>query len=412
MAPSPVRLSLPTALLGLIALACLSSARAVSKSARAVSKCSTDPNAKQSWLCLPWLRRQKSAALGIPKSQSNDDMRGAASVIIDNDKTPALGIPAGQTRGPDMPGAASIVIDGDQATPQIPPVVTPPRAKSAVTPGASRAASPAPKAPPARASITPGASRVPTEPLVVIQPVSTKRPAMQTTPNGEPPRSFEGSKRPTESAIPDSFPASPSASVAASGEVNAAAETAAGGGSTCFPGSATVLREDGERVRMDVLKVGDRVEIARGKFSPVFMFTHRAAGVKSSMIRLSTNGGATLTLSPGHYLYVGHQAMPARNAAAGAYVEFAGKQEGIAAVEKVQAEGLYNPHTLHGDIIVDGFHVSSYTDACPPDAAQAALAPFRALRAATGMSVEAFDNGVPGAEEARARLSALLTAQK
>lgn len=104
--------------------------------------------------------------------------------------------------------------------------------------------------------------------------------------------------------------------------------------------------------------------------------------------------------------------MPARNAATGAIVEVEGKSEEIVAIDRVEAEGLYNPHTLQGDIVVDGFRVSSYTDACPPGAAQAALAPFRALRAATGISVEGFDCGIPSVDEARKQITKLLAVQQ
>jgi hypothetical protein len=43
------------------------------------------------------------------------------------------------------------------------------------------------------------------------------------------------------------------------------------------------------------------------------------------------------------------------------------------------AEGLYNPHTMHGDIVVDGVHTSTYTDSVAPALAHALLWPVRML---------------------------------
>ena len=49
------------------------------------------------------------------------------------------------------------------------------------------------------------------------------------------------------------------------------------------------------------------------------------------------------------------------------------------AVRSARKTGLYNPHTLHGDIVVDGVLTSTYTAAFSPTLAHVALAPLRAL---------------------------------
>ena len=63
-------------------------------------------------------------------------------------------------------------------------------------------------------------------------------------------------------------------------------------------------------------------------------------------------------------------------------------------VDSKFAQGLYNPHTMHGDIVVNGIRTSSYTAAINPILAHAALWPVRML---FSMGVDvingAFDHG-------------------
>ena len=51
----------------------------------------------------------------------------------------------------------------------------------------------------------------------------------------------------------------------------------------------------------------------------------------------------------------------------------------VASVSSVWADGLYNPHTMHGDIVVDGIQTSTYTSDIDPTLAHAALWPVRML---------------------------------
>lgn len=45
----------------------------------------------------------------------------------------------------------------------------------------------------------------------------------------------------------------------------------------------------------------------------------------------------------------------------------------------VRMQGLFNPQTEHGDILVDGVRVSTYTDAIPPTTAHSMITPVRLL---------------------------------
>lgn len=48
-------------------------------------------------------------------------------------------------------------------------------------------------------------------------------------------------------------------------------------------------------------------------------------------------------------------------------------------VSNVRESGLFNPQTMHGDIVVDGFVASTYTETVPRAVASGLLAPFRFL---------------------------------
>jgi hypothetical protein len=62
-------------------------------------------------------------------------------------------------------------------------------------------------------------------------------------------------------------------------------------------------------------------------------------------------------------------------------------------VELVRGVGLYNPQTLHGDIVVDGVRASTYTEAVDPVFAHAVLAPVRAVYRWFGVEVGGMDGG-------------------
>lgn len=89
----------------------------------------------------------------------------------------------------------------------------------------------------------------------------------------------------------------------------------------------------------------------------------------------------TLTLSSGHYLYVNDgRLVQAGLVKVGDFLETAdGTPAVITGKTVVHAIGLYNPHTLHGDILVNGFRTTTYTNALSPLLAHALLAPVRAL---------------------------------
>ncbi|CAN8075879.1 unnamed protein product [Agarophyton chilense] len=151
----------------------------------------------------------------------------------------------------------------------------------------------------------------------------------------------------------------------------------------CFPASSTVLLEDGSHVQLRSLAIGHRVQVRKGLFSHVFFFSHRVQQehILHDFVRIGTQHGHSLTLSEGHYLYVDGQMRAARVVSVGDRLQTAdARWTSVVSVERVKQRGLYAPHTLHGDIVVDGIRVSTYTTAIHPDVAHfVLLTPLRLL---------------------------------
>lgn len=81
--------------------------------------------------------------------------------------------------------------------------------------------------------------------------------------------------------------------------------------------------------------------------------------------------------------------------------DFLQKASGVAArvegVQRVTEQGLYNPQTLAGEIVVDGFQASTYTTHVEPVFAEALLAPIRAAFRFTGIDITmgTLESGAP-----------------
>lgn len=150
--------------------------------------------------------------------------------------------------------------------------------------------------------------------------------------------------------------------------------------SACFPAAARVTLADGTAIGVDVLARGHTVRVGGGgaATSEVFLFSHKVAGGDHPYTRLVTPAGS-LTASAGHYVYANGALKAAGAVVVGDTLETAaGDAVPVTAVTTVRAAGLYAPHTLHGDVVVDGFRVSTYTTAVAPAVAHALLAPVRA----------------------------------
>ena len=178
----------------------------------------------------------------------------------------------------------------------------------------------------------------------------------------------------------------------------ASPETSADPRPPCFPADATVALENGSVKRMDEIVVGDRVSVGSGKFSEVFMFTHKLSDIKQDFVSLETATGATLRLTAGHYLPVNGKYVPASEANVGDIVTVSsGDSTTITSISSVVGTGLYNPQTSHGDIVVDGVLASTYTTAVERKMAHAMLAPLRMLSDKLGLTTNILDAGCDAA---------------
>lgn len=149
---------------------------------------------------------------------------------------------------------------------------------------------------------------------------------------------------------------------------------------TCFPANAIVTLEDGSKKAMGTLKVGDKVHVGSGEFSEVFLFTHEMEATLSKFVKIEAGLPKPLLLTAAHYLYVNGKLAPARTVKVGDKVKDSdGKDVEVVAVSEEWAEGLYNPHTMHGDIVVDGILTSTYTETIHPTLAHGLLFPLRQM---------------------------------
>lgn len=176
----------------------------------------------------------------------------------------------------------------------------------------------------------------------------------------------------------------------------------------CFPANALVTLHSTDVVAIHRLSTHHRVLIAASSSAPssyssnsgdVFSFSHRDSFTIARFIRLSfsTPSGRMnhLLLTGGHYIYrqqislssnalptapIPIELVPARQIRLGdSLLDSSNHPLLITSVQHVYERGLYAPHTIQGELIVNGVRVSCFTTAVPPTVASVALAPLRLL---------------------------------
>lgn len=157
------------------------------------------------------------------------------------------------------------------------------------------------------------------------------------------------------------------------------------GVSACFPARAQVTLNDGSTVPMHSLQIGHSARVSTNQYSPIFFFSHsdRTLHTLHKFIQISVQSGHKLLLSPAHYVYLSDGYMIQAAAVrphSHALVLADGSPSTVVDVRTVFDYGLFAPHTIHGDIIVDGILASTYTAAVNPWVAHyVLLPPLRAL---------------------------------
>jgi hypothetical protein len=155
------------------------------------------------------------------------------------------------------------------------------------------------------------------------------------------------------------------------------------GAATCFPASATVQLENGTTKTMADLALDDVVQTQIYPtigYSPVYLFTHALASVETDFLTFTLNSGLTLTLTPSHYVYANGSLKAAEDVMVGDAMESTASQnDPVVKIAVERANGLYNPHTFSGDIMVDQVRTSTYTNILPAKLAHSILEPVRFL---------------------------------
>lgn len=157
------------------------------------------------------------------------------------------------------------------------------------------------------------------------------------------------------------------------------------GDAACFPADATVevVNDNGADFKVHRMSDLDRkqaIHVGNGQVSPVMFFGHRAR--KTGRFVQITHEHGTLHISAGHYLYVNGHLATARTVKEGDRLTMGSDDQETrvtGVTHGVVKEGLYAPMTVHGDLVVNGIRVSSYTDVVEPKVARTVLKPFRLL---------------------------------
>lgn len=162
----------------------------------------------------------------------------------------------------------------------------------------------------------------------------------------------------------------------------------------CFPANGIVQTRT-RAMYLSELKVGDEVAVAPGIYSRIYTFSHRDANAKARFVRITTESGMSLDLTPGHLIYVKErpEAIAASNVSVGDTLRVSdGSLSTVRSIRSVTSTGLYAPHSIQGDIIVNDLIASCYTDHVDPSAAHALLAPLRALQLPAPLADFIFDS--------------------
>ncbi|KAK9818862.1 hypothetical protein WJX74_002720 [Apatococcus lobatus] len=173
----------------------------------------------------------------------------------------------------------------------------------------------------------------------------------------------------------------------------------------CFSGDASAVTETSAgsviSKSMRDLAIGDRVLVSQqaGKtgFEEIFMFTHRSSEQAAS-ISMMTASGSSLQVTPDHYMLA--QKAKSLSSSSPSIIAASAIKVGdrlwttpknaangeltwstVTSVRQTTQQGLYNPHTPSGTIVVDGVAACTFPDRLPASFAAHAWAtlPARVL---------------------------------
>ena len=138
-------------------------------------------------------------------------------------------------------------------------------------------------------------------------------------------------------------------------------------------------RGDGPVVRMEDLQYADKVAVGDGAHSDVLFFGRRSSHPVSEFVSIQHAVLQTPPrLSPCQYLYVDGKLRTARSVRPDDRLRGADSEYDLFVlnVKREQLRGLYAPKSVHGNLVVDGVVVSSYTDVMHPGLVHKLLHPL------------------------------------
>lgn len=155
----------------------------------------------------------------------------------------------------------------------------------------------------------------------------------------------------------------------------------------CFPGDAFLTRPDGTNISMKDINAGDSIQVSPfDHSSKIFAFTHRERSGAHPYVEISFPNGMSLTLSENHYTYADGRLVSAGEVQLGQKMTSGtGETLTVWDVRRVWKTGRYAPHSIHGDLVVNGVVVSAYTTEVHPSLAHALLAPVRLFSYVSGV---------------------------
>jgi len=153
----------------------------------------------------------------------------------------------------------------------------------------------------------------------------------------------------------------------------------------CFPSNSMVKMADGSEKRMKELRIGDQVKTSVGN-DEVFLFTHKMESRLAEFVHLEVKENRFIRLSKQHLIVVDNRKtslVAAEDVKVGDFLMFTENEstERVQVIKKsiVKDIGVYHPHTLSGELIVNGFLVSSYSTLLTPSVSNVLLLPPKLL---------------------------------
>jgi len=139
----------------------------------------------------------------------------------------------------------------------------------------------------------------------------------------------------------------------------------------CFSSMATVVEEQEGKIKLKDVIVGQKVLTGDGQFKTVYAIDHKDPNERADFLQIyyenenNTNESqAPLELTPNHMIFVQGQKepMPASSIQIGNKLEtMYARGATVTKISSVKREGVWNPLTVDGTILVDGIVTSTYS---------------------------------------------------